>query len=264
MPFEIEDLFGEGIKKVTQEIHEENEDLYKFLLHVKSDAFKMGMEVKPNNRVAREMVAACFYMRTLEASLTSTMLIMRGLVPMATVIARTIFEAMVHLRLSAEDENYPKEFLESNLTKSMKYMARDLDDKNSIVSKVFGELPFDKKQEFENMKNAVKSSKTVSMKKLAKRAGLKNYYDVLYSHFSSDVHVGPGSLARYFILDENGAVTALRWSYDNREETPRLLMAVIEMRLHNMLCVNNIFQLSFEPVIADHNEKKSEMTKHLN
>ena len=181
-------------------------------------------EIAAHNRNAQEIVSGCLFIRILEGCQSVILQVERGFDLDAAVTLRVVFEALVYLKLSSEDEVFVQEYLilhdakRLQLTyKALKYsedetyveLLKSIEKEESIdkvVQKIRNQL-IAQGIPAENLKELKPFLNKFKIHTLAEKAGFLRLYRTLYYQTSMNTHTASKTLERYIAIDNDGQLT---------------------------------------------------------
>ena len=173
------------------------------------------LELEPHSQDVQEMLVATLYLRVVSNYQGVVLLLERGMVPEARVLARAMLEAIFTLVALANKPELAKDYVYEDHHSRLKFLRKHKQLHG-------GKLPNDGSEaeilalekELKNDIN-VQQSKTRTTEKWAEEAGLLPWYLTAYALLSTSVHSKVKDLERYLIFDKKGEIREFKWGPDD-------------------------------------------------
>jgi hypothetical protein len=146
-----------------------------------------------------------------------------------------------------KDKHFHEHFIKAATKEKHKLLTRLLDS-NLPTSNTKADL----KTRAAHLKKKITENpiKTLSTKEIAIKAGMEKSYNLVYSFYSSTVHVNPLSLQEYIVFDENVGIKEIIWGPQHERSVGSLLSSMHTMILC-LLGATSIFGVDCENSIGD-------------
>lgn len=153
----------------------------------------------------QEIVCAALLGRLMRAVEAGGLLTVRGLEHDATVSVRVSLELLAYLKRSAEDSNFVKEYLLSNLVRRLKIVRGGLKLSNLDAAQIseYKKIEAELAQQVEKF-----SAKELKFEQVFDKAKMSDHYNTIYRLTSHAVHSGPRVLDD-LAISKNGVVAEL-------------------------------------------------------
>jgi|GEM_PF-5649176 len=210
-------------------------------------------ELAPKNSDATELLATMLVARTLSTYQSVLLLAEKGMKHQVQIVLRSMYEPVFQIRALANDPRFIEAMTDDDFIRRKRGIQSLIDyfNRNGIQGDEFDRAR-DKRIELrkELKKRKPKCKEGLSIRTLAKTAGMMDCYDVAYSFHSSTVHCSLLSLEEDFILDENGIVTALR-NEPSSDGIQSVLSSAVELMCIAMIAANQVLKLDSDPKLEE-------------
>jgi len=202
-------------------------------------------KLKIHSDNVQEVVVALLYIRSLSTYQTSILLIERGLVAEARITLRTLLEILFKLRAISKDRDvahayvYEDEMFRKKFINKFKLLSEEVkqaqgnpkvDDLLQSITKNIGD----------------KNIKERQTQWYAQRAGLDDYYNSVYSLFSSSVHVNARDLLELVLANETGQIKEILYGPAGAQDIDKLLATAGETQALILEDVSRTFDLKLD------------------
>lgn len=243
-------FLAEEIKKWIEKHRIENETWFKLSDECNEFGQKILYSIAIKKDHLQSLLVALWFSRALSHSQAIVLLMERGMLYEAQIILRTLLEVVFSLIALSKNPALGHEFLKDekiqelkryNISKNLpKNLKQNDKDQQNYIDKLIEEL------KFEICKNNYKELKT---EYIAQKAGMTNYYNLIYSRLCSTVHARIRDLENQLILDDDKEeIKQLNWGPDV-SGIGGVMLPTYEVLLMSMIHVNDLFKLSFKEKI---------------
>ncbi len=209
-------FIADEVDSMSHEFIRNNEDVVALFRESIAFAHEIRKSVKVNSSDRVAIYLASLFIRTLEHSEAVYVTSIRGLGIEAKIILRALLEAVFSFRAVAAQANVLPDLVAQSDRRHLEIMQRH----RAARPKVEGNQEFMARlAELEEMKRRGELKKSISVKDLAEQAAMRETYDLVYSWFCADVHVGTRSLMEHLEI-KDGCLVSIRfgpnfeWSRD--------------------------------------------------
>lgn len=187
-----------------------------------------------------DLLAALLYVRTLENIQGSILLVRRGMGTQAQIVMRAAMESLFLLRAISRDPSVARAYERSDAVRRRKLFRKSQEwaaQSGSVPESAISEdLLRDIEEEIETHQ-----AKDFQVENMARRAGLHDWYLVVYPIFSGAVHTVPRNLENHLHF-ENGQLVAIS-SAPKLDGLRELLVTASEMLLLAVEGLDDVFSL---------------------
>lgn len=202
------------------------------LLDIKHDLLDLAENYAGHRRTyqGRQLIATLLFFRLIEASEAVVFLCRYGLEGEAAVVSRSQLEILVNLVLCSDEDGYCEKYMAAQRIPQKKQATALARSTNPLLSewKEFWNSAL------EGLTETGEPAPLGSFEDRCTRAGLKDYYDVVYRSHSVDAHAQPISLMRHVVV-QSGEPTSIGLLPDLKHADPgRLLYLSAELLLRGI------------------------------
>ena len=203
------------------------------------DCHELLFRCKPRNRDGQQVVVCALFMRVLEHFQATVILLRRGLVSPAVVMARACLEGVFAARAIALAPDALRRFILADqmerlalANKAEQYAYPNLEDLRQEVARG---LQAEIKSEIE-----ADEARRFSTKEMSQIAGMHDWYVTIYSLWSKTAHSRVRDLEQYLNLDENGEIRSLKYG-PGLDGVPLLLLTAMHALLLGADALGRLF-----------------------
>ena len=201
-----------------------------------SQSYLFKLPIRNNDRT--QILSGALFSRCLEHNQAALILSFRGLRSQVDILLRSLFEAMFPLVAIARDEGFEEEFVLSAELERAKAIRKHIDYLNSIDSNEKEIESFQTLLSTVVENNKEKKIRKISAYEAAERAGMLDWYNVLYTITSGAVHTSARELEGNLGIVE-GNVKAISFA-PNFKGLEDVYLASIESML---ICVGAVIEI---------------------
>ena len=209
MSFETNGFLSSQIDEFRQRFIEDYQALFEFVKELNHFAIKIKDKFSIHNQDSRELIIGALYIKVLQSFESTIILSERGLESDSKSILRVMIEAAFYLKAACIDESFCDDYIKSDDLERFKFLNRVRRDKKGIFSCELRE--YASKDRIESLKNSAwgKKDNPFEIYKVAQRANMYDFYQLVYGLLSSDVHTSIRSLDRFYVVNNEGLVEYL-------------------------------------------------------
>lgn len=241
MSINEEGFLSEEIKKYINQIISKYQSFFTLGQEVNQSTHKVKYELEVHNEDAQQMVSACALIKLLNNFQSIYILCTYGLIIDAKIILRSMFETLFILKLSCEDVEFVKKYVEADQI----YRQKLLNVAKNNPGGVFDET---RQYATEEVLNKIKQDidandiQELKIEQLAQRAGMKAHYDTSYRMLCNPVHSGARSLEGYLMFDGNKKVSGLNFGPADVDIDLVMITAIDNMCI-GLASILNLFKI---------------------
>lgn len=185
---------------IEKQIYCKNKSLFDLSFELNEEIHKIKFQLNPHQNEGQEVMSVAAFMKTINTYQSLIILANKGLVHESQVMLRVLLEVVITLKLLCEDEEFMREYIQTDLLYRKKLLQAAKDNPHSL---------FDSTKELirEGMLERVadevkeKSVRRIGIEEMARRAKMSEFYDSMYRITSSACHSTPRSLEQYVTVD---------------------------------------------------------------
>ncbi len=212
---------------------------------------KLQYELVVHNRHTPELLSSILFSRVLTTYQAALLVSFKGMRQQVNILIRCILEPLFPLVAISKDQTFSYELVKSDvveelkaLNKLIRYQERNNVDADELAQSKAQKLILTKKIEKDNLKK-------ISVFDCAKKSGLEDWYDTLYTFTSSTLHSSVRSLEDALHLDpDRKKIVALK-NEPEFEDFDVLYMTLSECLTHAIRSICKIFNLEEPEMIED-------------
>jgi hypothetical protein len=209
MSFDSNGFLGKQIDENRMDFVQKHQDLFVFLEGLNQFAVEIKDKFVIRNQNPRELIIGALYIKVLQSFESIIILSQRGLESDAKSILRVMLEAAFHLKAICIDEEFYKDYIKGDDYEKFKLYNRVSKDDNGIFSSEIKKLVTNEK--IDNLKKTVwrRQENPLEIYKVAQRALMYDFYQLVYGTMSADVHTSVRSIEKFYGLNDDGMVEYL-------------------------------------------------------
>jgi hypothetical protein len=216
-------------------------------------ANQMQYSFKVHPESAQDLFCSALFVRVLEYTQTSLLLVERGLRAPVRVILRCAVEALFNLTACSADYKTAVAFMDADLLarkKTGEYLGQVSGE--TLKAQVAGK---DVTERLKKLANEIDSldTKALKVRQLAQLADLEDWYLTTYAYLSSSVHSSVRDLEDYFEYDQDGVIKGMVNEPSDRGLALLILLAM-EIQHLAMQAAAKAFGLAVNPQAQVHLE----------
>lgn len=203
-----------------------------------------------HNENVQEVIVALLFVRSLSAYQTSILLIERGLIAEARIILRNLIEILFKLRAAGKDPEiarvyvYEDEVSRKKFINKFKLLSEDI--KGAQGNPKLGEL-----LEAISKNIGDRDIKERQTQWYAQRAGLEDFYNSVYSLFSSSVHANVRDLQELVVADDSGRIKEILYGPAEVVDLDKLLATAADTQAMIVEDVSKVFGLKLQDRLSE-------------
>ena len=262
MSFDINGFLGEQIEDIHKQICQDNKGLLDFVLELNRLAQEIKYKLEIHNEDAQELTIGALYIKTLQSFNSIVILSLRGLESDSKALLRVMLEAAFYLKATCIDDNFVFEYINGDELERFKIINRIVHDKGNVFSEEAKKYATRDKLEELKSKIPPKKDNPLEIHKVAEKAKMNDFYQLVYGHLSADVHTSVRSIEKYYGLDENGKV--IYFDCIPRTDSLNVTLSTACSILITILdCCTEFFKLNYTEVLNNKIEWLKEFDKNV-
>jgi hypothetical protein len=210
-PYQQNGFLGKDIEIWMKENRRLHEDLFALAENLNSDCYTMLERARPHNKDKRELLVSCLFPRTMELFQATFLLVRRGMIPSANIMLRSLIETMFVLIAIAKDDDALEAYILNDEKGRLITAKKILDNTSGAFSETQVEEVIRVKKEIEE-KLAGKKLPKLTTEYYAKKAGLHDWYQTVYSVTSKSVHAAVKDIEDYLDICQDRQVKSIKFT----------------------------------------------------
>lgn len=239
----------EFLKQIPQKSQQKIITLFKLLDDIYDFAYAIVPEFNVHNLDSRELTIGSLYIETMHSFESVILSSQRGLDAPSKAMLRVLLETVFKLKLICIDPEFINEYIKSDDFNRAQLFNQVLLDNDEIFSHELKELAA---EEFPKLQDVFRN-KEYQMKpwKLAKRAGMYDFYLLVYIKLSDDVHTSIRSLEKYYGLNNEGTVTHMIME-PIFGDLIMVALTACSILVEALKCTSDFFELSYKEKLENY------------
>ena len=242
MPIDKFGFLGQEIKEKKLELEIKFKDIFEECYRVNEFAQNVKVNFKINKKNAQEVYAVCCFIKILNGFQASIILLRYGLTIESNLILRCLLETFIVLKNIGEKKGFVKDYIESDKRNRLKFMNVFNNNDNESFQDI---KKYATKKRRGELKNEIEREKIekLNWEELAKKVGLKDYYDTVYRFTSAiSVHPTPRAIEQYLITDEKQNIISF-YLGPREKEIPIVLITEAKILLYTLELMLKLFNI---------------------
>jgi|GEM_PF-2749795 len=209
-----------------------------------NDCHKLLFSTPVRNRDPKAVAVASLLMRALEHYQAVNVLLARGMIVAARVSLRALIEGVFKLRAIVQDEEAFKVFLTED-SRNRKKTINKINSYPHLFSSEGGNDGLSESFKEADDHICAVGVKEFRVEEWSRRAGMHDWYILVYSQLSQAIHTQPRDLESHMVFGMSGEVE--KFNYVNSiEKIPFLLLTSMHVLLVAIAAFDNNFDSEFE------------------
>jgi hypothetical protein len=260
MPFDKYGFLGAQAEEISRNKRREEKELFDFVDSLNKFAQLLKYDFNIHNEDPQELIIGALFIKAHQSFESVVILAERGLVADSKSILRVLLEAVFYLKAVCEDRNFTFDYIKGDDVERFKILNRVFKDNSNVFS---DELKaYASKERIEELRPQIwkRDESPLEIYKVAKRAGMDDFYQLVYGTLSADIHTSVGSLEKYYGLDQNGKVVYLE-SVPNFTDMKSVIVTSCSILIVALGCTSKFFELDYESEISRYREEVPKFDK---
>lgn len=235
---------------VAKALLDQHQSHFKRAADLNRDCHELLFSCKPRNKDGQQVLVVALFLRILEHFQATVILLGRGLVSPAVVMARACLEAVFAARAIALAPDALRRFILDDQVQRVKlankadqYAYPNLEDLRQEVAKG---LRCDIKSRIEG-----DGAKRFSTEEMSRLAGMHDWYVTIYPLWSKTAHSQVRDLEQYLDLDEQGEIRSLKYA-PTLDQIPLVLLLTMHALLLGADALGRLFDCDCPASFPDH------------
>lgn len=238
-PLHINGFLSSEISSWITEYRKTYSDLFDFAEELNRQAHEVLFNIDAHNQDIEEVLIASLFLRTIHTYQGVILLVERGMIAQARMLARCMFDSLFPLCAIVRDENrevYREFVLVDHITRRKfvrKYRKLATAEEKNL--KILEDLETELESEIKD--GDIKEIRTVDW---AEKAGLLDWYNSIYSTLSNTVHSNVRDLEHYYVRNHENQIKEFKWWPDDTG-IEDIFITVFQIIITCMLAVAEFF-----------------------
>jgi len=254
MPFDVHGFLGEQVKVIGMKEYEEHKDLFELVIAINKYAQEMKYKFVIHNEDSQELTIGALYIKALQSFESVVILSRLGLNSDSKAVLRVLLEAVFYLKAICEDDNFVFTYIKGDDVELHRILKKISKDEKGIFSTKLKE--YASKDKIDNLKSVIwkKNENPLEIYKVAEKAGMSDFYQLVYGSLCDNVHTSVRSLEKYYGINESGRADSLD-GLPNFADMDVVIVTACSILLVALSCTEGFFELNCDGDISILKEK---------
>ncbi len=253
--FKEEGFLSTAMVESSQQCREQYSEWFELCESINRFSLKLTSKVAyhPDNR--QEWLTAALFLRIRSIFEAIIILTEHCMLSEAWILLRALMEALFTLSAVCTDKQVAEEYYQNHLKTRLKALKK-LGGQDTNSTK-FQKVDLNKLIEELQAKIKLKKAKDISIKYLASKAGLEDYYNTAYSVLSWTVHANVLDIAQTHVVGQSDDyVESVHLSFQiENPDVEKLFMSISECMVIALQAVDKLFKAGAKDEIADYGRR---------